>query len=429
VSGLFDLTGKVAIITGSSRGIGKAIAEAMAVQGAKVTGNGTGTVVVTGSAAAINAALNGLSYTPTADYNGSATLSVSTTDGTATDVDSIAVTVSAVADINNDSASTNEDTAVTVDVLANDTFENAGRAITAVNGSAITAGGPAVAVSNGTVSLNAAGQLTFTPAANYNGTTSFTYTVTSGGVNETATATITVAAINDLPVNTVPAAQVSPEDTALVFSAANGNAITVADVDGGSLTTTVAVTNGTFTLGSTAGVTVSGNGTGTVTITGTGTGRIVTLGNLSGIGTLGISLAAGTATDAAGNTAPAAGPSATFSIVEGWADNFVQPEFNGQIRAIAETSEAYFYGGDFTAVGSVAVNYIARVDKATGAVSPLGSAQQKRHQLNRHRPGGARRRALRRRRFHDRQFGHAEQGVGQSRGQVEPEHEHLVAPR
>ena len=36
MSGLFDLTGRVAIITGSSRGIGKAIAEAMAEQGAKV---------------------------------------------------------------------------------------------------------------------------------------------------------------------------------------------------------------------------------------------------------------------------------------------------------------------------------------------------------------------------------------------------------
>ena len=36
MSGLFDLTGKTAIVTGSSRGIGKAIAEAMADQGANV---------------------------------------------------------------------------------------------------------------------------------------------------------------------------------------------------------------------------------------------------------------------------------------------------------------------------------------------------------------------------------------------------------
>jgi hypothetical protein len=44
----------------------------------------------------------------------------------------------------------------------------------------------------------------------------------------------------------VPPAQAGTEDTNLVFSVANGNAITVADADGGTLTTTVSVANGTL---------------------------------------------------------------------------------------------------------------------------------------------------------------------------------------
>ncbi|MBZ0125991.1 MAG: tandem-95 repeat protein, partial [Rhodocyclaceae bacterium] len=199
--------------------------------GAAITNNGTATVIIQGTATQINAALNGLTFAPTADYNGAATLTVSTTDGSLTDTDMVAITLAAVADIANDSATTNEDTPVTLSVLGNDTFENAGRAITAVNGSAITAGGPAVAVANGTVSLNAAGtQLTFTPASNYNGATSFTYTVTSGGVTETATASVTVNAVNDAPTLDLDASNAGT-GYATFFNYDTGNAIPIGDID------------------------------------------------------------------------------------------------------------------------------------------------------------------------------------------------------
>ena len=99
---------------------------------------------------------------------------------------------------------------------------------------------------------------------------------TNGGTTAystaTETASVAVTAVNDAPVNTVPGAQSVAEDTNLVFSAANGNAVTVADVDhgatgGGDLVVTASVANGSLTLGSTANLTaVSGNGTSSVTL-------------------------------------------------------------------------------------------------------------------------------------------------------------------
>jgi Hint domain len=74
------------------------------------------------------------------------------------------------------------------------------------------------------------------------------------------------------PVNTVPGAQtddiVLPGD--LVFSAANGNPISVSDADGTNLSVTLAVSNGTLTLNGTDGLTIESgaDGTGTVTFTG-----------------------------------------------------------------------------------------------------------------------------------------------------------------
>ena len=66
--------------------------------GAGVTGNGTASVTITGTAAQINAALAGLAYTGNLDFNGADTLTVATSDGTATDTDTIAITVNPVND-------------------------------------------------------------------------------------------------------------------------------------------------------------------------------------------------------------------------------------------------------------------------------------------------------------------------------------------
>lgn len=58
----------------------------------------------------------------------------------------------------------------------------------------------------------------------------------------------------------------------------------------------------------------TGTASGNVTVSGTGNTRTVTISAITGKGTLGISIAAGTAVDAVGNPFPAAGPSPTFEV-------------------------------------------------------------------------------------------------------------------
>ena len=139
--------------------------------------------------ATIDPATGAWNYIPNADYNGTDSFTVTITDdagNTTTQV--IDLTVNPVADIVDDTASTNEDTPVTTQVLTNDSFEGS-PVVTAV-----TPG------THGTVAINPDNTVTYTPDANYNGSDSYTYTVTSGGVTETATVTVTVNPANDVPV-------------------------------------------------------------------------------------------------------------------------------------------------------------------------------------------------------------------------------------
>ena len=60
--------------------------------------NGSAGMTFSGSPAAINAALNGLTYAPTADYNGSDTLTFSVSGGSLSDTDTVAITVNPTPD-------------------------------------------------------------------------------------------------------------------------------------------------------------------------------------------------------------------------------------------------------------------------------------------------------------------------------------------
>lgn len=91
-----------------------------------------------------------------------------------------------------------------------------------------------------------------------------TISASDGSLSGADTAIIHIAAVNDGPVNNAPVTVITDEDTALVFSAGNGNQIRVNDLDAGSsdLEVTLSVTNGTLTLAGITGLVFStGDGT------------------------------------------------------------------------------------------------------------------------------------------------------------------------
>ena len=136
-------------------------------------------------------------FTPASNFNGTANFEVIVSDGFETATSTVTVAVAAVNDlptVANDSATTNEDTAVNIDVLANDSDVEDGTALT-VTAVGTTGAGVAVIESDNTV--------TFTPNADFNGTASFSYTVEdSDGGSRSGTVFVTVSPVNDAPVAT-----------------------------------------------------------------------------------------------------------------------------------------------------------------------------------------------------------------------------------
>ncbi|HEX8170479.1 MAG TPA: Ig-like domain-containing protein [Thermoanaerobaculia bacterium] len=192
------------------------------------------TITSVGNAVNGTVALNGgnVTFTPDANFNGTATFDYTVTDdGTTsgaadpkTSSATVTVTVTEVNDApvaNADAKSAVEDTPLTFaasDLTANDGTGAANEPQTLT----VTSVGSAV---NGTVSLNA-GNITFTPDANFNGAASFQYTVTDNGTTSgaadpksaVATVTVTVSEVNDAP-TAVGDSATTAEDTQLTIAA------------------------------------------------------------------------------------------------------------------------------------------------------------------------------------------------------------------
>ncbi len=280
-------------------------------------GDGTDDAImtITGSISDINAALNGLIYKPTANYNGSDTLSVGVFDngnsgggGAQSGSGQVTINVAAVNDpptvmarviesvfedgtLTFSSANSNLISITDVDAGSNSvqvtlTVTNGVATLSTLTGLTFTTGdgtSDPTMTFTGTVSdINAAlAGMTYRPTMNFNGSAGLTIGVndqgnsgTGGALTGSASVTINVAAVNDAPVVIVPGTQATNEETSLTFNATNNNVVSIGDLDasGNAVQVTLAVTNGTASLSSTSGLSfTAGDGTadGTMTFTGT----------------------------------------------------------------------------------------------------------------------------------------------------------------
>lgn len=137
-------------------------------------------------------------YTPPADFSGSASFTYQVDDGMArSNTATVTLTINAVNDApvaQADRYTTPEDTPLSVaanGVLGNDSDAEGDELIAALTRN----------VADGTLQLAADGSFTYTPPANFSGTTSFTYSARDAGGAESAPATVTidVTAVNDRP--------------------------------------------------------------------------------------------------------------------------------------------------------------------------------------------------------------------------------------
>ncbi|MBF0185980.1 MAG: DUF4347 domain-containing protein [Magnetococcales bacterium] len=262
--------------------------------GGTITGNNSASLTLTGPVAWINSLLQGMIYQPNSNVFGADTLQIVTNDqgnngsgGVKSTADTLGITIVPMADTPGVTAATsNEDTQTSSGLVisrnAVDGAEVAYFKITGISGGILYQNNGSTPINNNdfiTYAQANAG-LRFTPSANVNGIITFTVwgstLANDSGLGMSTTATVTITAVNDAPVNTVPAAQSLSEDAILTFNSGNGNLLSVSDVSDTAqagatdqLSVTLAVLHGTVSATTGSGATLTANGTANVTVAGT----------------------------------------------------------------------------------------------------------------------------------------------------------------
>lgn len=183
----------------------------------------------------------------------------------------------------------------------------------------ITYGGASnISLSAADVILNKTGTANGTIGESGSGTTSRTVTITGITGNGTLGISIVANTASDLAGNRAvgagPSTRFTVDNTAPTVSIGAPSALRTRN---GPITYTITFAGANIVSLTAANITLNKFGTvnGTVNVSGSGTtSRTVTISSITGNGTLGIALAAGTASDNVGNLAVAVGPSATFIV-------------------------------------------------------------------------------------------------------------------
>ena len=194
---------------------------------------------------AIDPVTGDVTYTPDPNFNGTDTFTYQVCDDDGNcDTATVTVTVNDVNDppvANDDSATTDEDTPVTIDILDNDTDIDG-----TIDPTSVTeVSGP----SNGSIAIDpVTGDVTYTPDPNFNGTDTFTYQVCDDDGNcDTATVIVNVTDGNDPPVANDDSAT-TDEDTPVTIDILDNDTDIDGTIDPTSVTEVSGPSNGSIAI-------------------------------------------------------------------------------------------------------------------------------------------------------------------------------------